>query len=272
MTVLGWGLFAASGMTDVRSSPRSSDLSPQMYIRGPRTEDRGLRNLLPQHLERVIPLPGADAVDDPRHAHRLEVARGFDAAEVGDFPSPRFADLRHELLRVGVVAADEHRWWAAGEVGVDHVRIADGVERFHDARFRQPALHAFAEGVVETDGELRGAGREVERIRGVDDDLTVEIVRARHLDRALRPLTVRREHDDVAELRGVGERPGRCAVARVRRPLLQLLRAARADTDFMTELQEPAREHFSDVAGTEETDFHFFHGASLSRVSVSSRA
>src|ERR1043166_4841289 len=35
-----------------------------------------------QHLERVRPRPRADAVQHPGQAHRLEIARAFDAADV----------------------------------------------------------------------------------------------------------------------------------------------------------------------------------------------
>jgi hypothetical protein len=38
----------------------------------------------------------------------------------------------HLALRAVVVAADEHRWLEAIEVGVDHERVANTTERLHE--------------------------------------------------------------------------------------------------------------------------------------------
>src|ERR1041385_5061944 len=135
------------------------------------------QRLLVQKLVRVRPRPRPDPVHDPGHAHRLEVARAVDAADVDDAPAERVADLADDLLRVVVVAAEEHVGRAAGEVRLIEQAVADGVEGLYEPRARNLALHLLAEGVVEADGEPRRARAEVERVRGVDDDLPVEVLR-----------------------------------------------------------------------------------------------
>ena len=126
--------------------------------------------------------------------------------------------------------------------------VADGVECLHHARLRNETLHLFAEGVVEADVELRLAGGEVERIGGVDHDFAVEVVEATEADRVLRPRAMRREDEHVAELRRLFERAGRSLLARLFCPVAQLFRIARADLHVMSELDEPAGQHFADVA------------------------
>src|SRR5438270_4138991 len=132
-------------------------------------------NLFVEHLECMRPRAGDDAVDDPGHAHRLEVARGVDTAEIDDAPAERLADLRDHFLRVGIVAADEHVRRTAGQLRFEKERITDGVEGLHDARVRNRTLNLLAERVGMSDREARRAAAEVERIRGVDGHLVIEV-------------------------------------------------------------------------------------------------
>src|ERR1043165_2620371 len=217
------------------------------------------QRLLVQKLVRVRPRARPDPVHDPRHAHRLEVARAVDAAAVGDAPAEGVADLADDLLRVVVVAAEEHVGRTAGEVRLIEQAVADGVEGLDDARARNLALDLLAEGVVEADGEPRRAGAEVERVRGVDDDLPVEVLRAGQPQRFARGLAEGGEGDEVAELRRLLERAAAHALG-ARGEVAELLRRARADHDVVPDRRERARERLADVSRTEDSDVPFAHG------------
>src|SRR6266542_1629176 len=63
--------------------------------RQPKTDNRQRARsaLFMQHLECVRPRSGEDSVQHPGHAHRLEIAGAFDAADIDDAPAEFAADL-----------------------------------------------------------------------------------------------------------------------------------------------------------------------------------
>ncbi len=70
----------------------------------------------------------AETLDDNRHAHHVR-----DSQSLRQFayliPAELIEDLRHDALGAGVVVADEHGRPPAGEMRIDHLRIADRIER-----------------------------------------------------------------------------------------------------------------------------------------------
>src|SRR5271157_2530570 len=94
---------------------------------------RRLRPCLPQQLERMRrPVALRDSGDAPEHAERLDRPRRFDRAHILRVPAELVEDLGHDPLGLGIVAADEHGRTAAGEMRIDHLRIADRVERLDE--------------------------------------------------------------------------------------------------------------------------------------------
>src|SRR6266498_1686336 len=116
---------SVSVSTTRRIGERREGASPSPTARGAR---RGGPPLFSQQLEGVVPGVGADSVEDPEDADRLEQARSFDAADVDDGPPEVPADLSHGRLRLRLIAAEEHVRRAAREVGMEHVGMADDVE------------------------------------------------------------------------------------------------------------------------------------------------
>src|SRR5208282_4458354 len=83
---------------------------------------------LAQQLEGVRrPVAFTDAGDAPQHAQRFDRARRLDRAHVLGVPAELITDFGDGLFRVCVGAADEHRRPSAGEMRIDHLRIADRI-------------------------------------------------------------------------------------------------------------------------------------------------
>src|SRR5947199_10407270 len=83
-------------------------------------------DLFPQHLERVVGRASPEVFQDPHHRQGLEVARRLDSARVdGPGPAEVGADLGDLLLRLCIVAGDEHVGRAAWQARLNYVRTAD---------------------------------------------------------------------------------------------------------------------------------------------------
>src|SRR6201999_3987878 len=111
----------------------------------------------------------------------------------------------------------------------------------------EPALYLLAPRIRMAKGEVRAAV-EGERVGGVDHHLAREILDVRELDRMLGAAPQGRQHDDLAEGGGLGERPRRGLRAGRLRPVLQLPRIAGADLHLMPEAGEPRPERLADIA------------------------
>src|SRR5438876_411926 len=114
-------------------------------------------DLFPQHLERVVGRASPEVFQDPHHRQGLEVARRLDSARVdGPGPAEVGADLGDLLLRLCIVAGDEHVGRAAGKLRRNHVRVPDRVEALHHACLREHALHLL--GVTKPASDAESAG------------------------------------------------------------------------------------------------------------------
>ena len=123
-------------------------------------------------------------------------------------PAELIADLGHFLFRSGVVATDEHRWAATGEVGIHHERVADGIERLDEARGGHVALKLFHQRIVAAHEVRQDAVDRrlvIDGVRGVDDDLARQVRVTCQIQRRDTGATEYGDDDDVGKLRGLGK-------------------------------------------------------------------
>ena len=155
-------------------------------------------------------------------------------------------------------------------LGVDHQGGVEGVEGLDDAGLREGALDLLAErvGVLDEQGG-RQAGREVERVGDVEEDLAGEVVGAGQLERRDGAVPAGRVDDELSTCGGVGK--GGQAGGRVglepgtERRVTHAVRlsaataglgVAGADDDVVAELEEAGGEGLADHAGAEDCDLH----------------
>lgn len=77
-----------------------------------------------------------------------------------------------------MVPADEHVGRLAGKVRIHHVRVAHCIEGLDDPRVLQDPLDLLPARVGVTDRQPRGALRDVQRVRRINDDLVAEVPQA----------------------------------------------------------------------------------------------
>src|SRR6266550_478141 len=204
-----------------------------------------------EQLERVVPAVRLEPVRDPYHSQGLQVASALDAADVDHAPPEGFHDVADLVLRAGVVARDEHVGRAARELRLEHVSVADGVERLDHLGSGEPPLDLLPRRVGESYPERgRTVGHGLERVGDVDDDLAHEILRVRELDGVLRAGPGGREHGDLAELGRLARACDRAPSSGFSDPELELVvfRLAGADLDVVAQSGEALAERLADRA------------------------
>ena len=111
-----------------------------------------------------------------------------------------------------------------------------------------------------SDGETRRHSlAEVERIRGVDHDLAVELPDPGQANRVGGRGAERGQNEDVSELRCLRECARRYPGASRFRPCLQFPGIAGADLHLVTQAREPGGENAPDVAGAEDSNPNVLH-------------
>src|SRR5262245_13872993 len=90
------GSMSRNASTSPVSSTLSQGISPFTILQNRQSAMTTL--LAVQHLKRVAPAAALHAVQHPDHAHRFEVARALDAAEIRELPSEVLQDPGHGLL------------------------------------------------------------------------------------------------------------------------------------------------------------------------------
>lgn len=200
---------------------------------------------------------------DPQREDHLHAARRRDVSQIDDVPrvpaEPLAQGPGDRRLRFGVVAADEHVMISRELRRVDHHDAVHGVQCLDDSCLRKLPLDLLAQRVGVADRERRGKSvREVERVRDVDDDLPVQVVRARHPERFQRSRSRGAVEDDFAERRSVGERADRCVLSRSARPFDRLRIVGGAGTHHysMAEFRKRRSYGLADDAGAEDCDVH----------------
>ena len=92
----------------------------------------------------MIPGVGADAVEHPKDAQRLEQSRTFNAANINDRTTECLANLRDSFLGIGIIATDKHVGRTTRKSRVDHMCVPYDIKTLDNARFGQPPLHLFS--------------------------------------------------------------------------------------------------------------------------------
>src|SRR5213594_4344375 len=208
----------------------------------------------------MVPATDLHADQDPERHDRFEPAGPFDSADIQRAGPPEFLqDADDLLLRRDVVPGDQHLGGAARIFRVDHLRVRDRVEAFHDLRVREEPLDPLAQGILRADEQAwrRSAG-EVERIRGIDQHLGSEVLGPSEFDHVLGRRPLDREEQDLAVLCRLRERSSRRLASRLLAPRdeFRTPRAARADLHIVAASREPASQRAPDLAATEYSNLH----------------
>src|SRR6267143_5971854 len=211
-------------------------------------------------LERMVPPAQLHANEDPQRDARLEPTRPFDSPDV-DRPGPSklLQDPFDAFLRRRVVPGDEHIGRASGELWIDHLRVRDRVEAFHDVRIREESLETFSQGIRETDEERRTPTRVPKRVRHVDDHFATEVRGTGKPDDVLERGAQGRENEDLPVLRGFGHRTDRrLPFPLLLHPLLQglALRISRSDFHIVTATHKAAAERLPHFTASKDPDLH----------------
>ena len=91
----------------------------------------------------------AETGNAPKEAERLDRPGSLGGAHVFRFSAKQVENRRYLRLRRVVIAADEHGGSDAPEIRIDHMQVADAIERLDKMRIWRGALQAFHQGVVE---------------------------------------------------------------------------------------------------------------------------
>jgi hypothetical protein len=108
-------------------------------------------------------------------------------------------------------------------MGVDHDLGENDVEAFDDQRTWCGSLDPLAQRVGRPDEQARAAGREVQRVAGVQQDLAAEVLRSGEPDDLLRGFAQHRQHNHLAEPCRLGQGPEADVGSRVAHPALKSL-------------------------------------------------
>src|SRR5581483_3218040 len=101
----------------------------------------------------MSPLIAGESWNAPEHAQRLDRPGGYSGAHVFGFPAEVSQNPGDGLLRLRIVATNEHRRPDAAVLRVDHPGVAHGVECLDEPCRRKILLQAFHEGFVEVGEE-----------------------------------------------------------------------------------------------------------------------
>ena len=192
------------------------------------------------------PVVAQEAGGAPQLAQGLDGPGPFHAADVLGVPAEPIEERRDLSLGGGVGSRDEHGGAPAGELGVDHERVAHGAEGLHEARRRNGALQALHEGVVRAGEERedpvhRWAG---DGIGGVDDHLAFE--QAGHPPHGLLGHPAADRQDQHLPVLG-HRREGALGDSLLLRPGRELLPVAAADPHVVPVLLQSPGERLPDV-------------------------
>src|SRR4029450_10492761 len=172
-----------SGAAWLRSASASTIDSDRSIMTGrPHDTRHAWDASLPEHLERVGPLVLAKARDAPQLGEWFDGARRGRGSEIEPFPAELVDDLRNGRLRVGIVAAIEHRRLPRLEVRIDHAGGTDAVERLHEADGWKRFLQLLEQRGVRPGEVLDDAvdrRRLGDRVGRVDHDLATQVRLAR---------------------------------------------------------------------------------------------
>src|SRR4051812_41391878 len=110
--------------------------------------------LLSQKFERLIPMVPGKSSNDPNHCGGFEVMRKLDPADIYCIPAKVFANARHLVFRIGIVAADEHVRRPAREIRLVKLSVSHGIESLDDECRGQSFLNKLAAGASQTAYQL----------------------------------------------------------------------------------------------------------------------
>src|SRR2546425_13323978 len=208
----------------------------------------------------MVPSIRRGADQGPKGDERFDPTSPLDPAYV-DRPGPSelFQDSDDLLLRGRIVPGDQHLRSASDELRVDHLRVGDRVEGFHDLRSGQRPLHAFSEGVVQPDEQagVRSPG-ELERILYVDDDFAHEVLRPREARDLVERGSARHKHDRLTVSRGLLERAGGGFPFHLFQPRREslALRSPRAQFHIVSAARKTATQYLTDIAASQNAHAH----------------
>src|SRR5580698_2813005 len=138
------------------------------------------RRSLPEQLKGMKPVVVEKAGDTPQHAQRLDGTSRLNGAHVCRLPAKLLIDFRHCLFGCVIVAADEHSWFSARELRVNHACVSHGVIRLDEMRIREFLLKHFHQrlGLRSEESKNSMFGRCIfDRIAGIHYGFAIEVLR-----------------------------------------------------------------------------------------------
>ena len=91
----------------------------------------------------MTPFPAQEARNAPKHAQRLDSPGSLDLSHVCRLPAKLIQNLAHDSLGSLIISANKHGGLASGELRIDHAGVANGIERFDEARIGRLPLQTF---------------------------------------------------------------------------------------------------------------------------------